>query len=148
MQNINVAAGEMLAVIGTVDPQTVANTEKFTDVIDINNWHQVLGVALIGDVAAETVDFKAYTCDSDGNNAAALKSCTQLAAHASNNDNKQLVINIRSEDLVATSKRYIKFGLVTGGATGGPAAVLALGCCARYEPANANDLASVAEIKL
>lgn len=143
----NVAAGEKIAVVGTIDPATVANSEQFTDVIDMSKFHQVLGIALLGNMAAETIDFKCYYCDSDGNNAAALKSATQLAAHASNNDATQIAINVRADDLVAQSKRYIKFGLVTGGATGGPAAVVALGTDARFSPASDSDLASVVQIK-
>lgn len=145
--NLNVAAGEKIAVVGTIDPATVANTEVFTDVVDMSKFHQVLGIALIGNVAAETVDFKAYSCDSGGTTAVSLKVCTQLAAHASNNDNTQLVINVRAEDLQASTQRYIKFGLVTGGATGGPCAVLALGVDPKFSPASDSDLASVQQIK-
>lgn len=138
---------ESLAVVGTIDPATVANTEVFTDVVDLGAMRQAMAVALIGNVPAETVDFKCYSCDSDGNNAAAItgRAATQLAAHASNNDNKQLVINVRDGDLVASGKQHVKFGLVTGGATGGPCAVVVLGA-PRQGLATDNDLASVAEI--
>ena len=76
---------------------------------------------MLGNMAAETIDFKAYTCDSNGTNAVALKSATQLAAHASNNDNMQVIIGVRAPDLLASGKQHIKFGLVTGNTTGGPA---------------------------
>lgn len=148
MSGINTKAGEKIAVVGTIDPQTVANTELFTDVVDMSKFHQALFIALLGDMAAETIDFTLYYCDSDGNNAAELKDCTQLAAHAANNDNDQLVISLRAEELLAAGKRYVKAGLVTGGATGGPAAVVALGVDAHYEPASDSDLASVVEIQL
>lgn len=145
---INIAAGEKLAVVGTIDPQTVANTQLYTDVVDMQKHHQALFVALLGNMAAETIDFTLYYCDSDGNNAVELKDCTQLAAHASNNDNKQLVISLRAEELLAASKRYVKAGLVTGAGTGGPAAVLALGVDSRSQPASGDDLSSVVEIQL
>lgn len=148
MSSVNIAAGEKIAIVGTIDPVTVVNTEVFTDVVDMSKFHQCLGIALIGNVAAEAIDFKAYTCASGGGSAVALKSATQLAAHATNNDGVQVVINVRAEDLAATSAQYIKFGLVTGGATGGPCAVVALGVDARFQPASDNDLASVAQIKL
>jgi hypothetical protein len=146
--NANVAAGEKLAILGTIDPQTVANTEKFSDVIDMNTFHQVLAIAMTGDMASETIDFKCYTCDSDGTNATALKTATQLAASASANDNAQVAISVRADDLVATSKRYIKFGLVTGGATGGAAAAVVLGVDGRYAPESASNLATVKQVKL
>ena len=147
MSGINMKAGEKLAVVGTIDPQTVVNTELFSDVVDMSKFHQALAVALLGNMAAETIDFKAYSCDSDGSNAAALRSATQLAAHASNNDNKQIVIGVRAEDLIASGKQYCKFGLVTGNSTGGPAAVLVLGVDARATPASDIDLSTVVEIK-
>lgn len=144
---MNSKLSEAVAIVGTIDPATVANTEVFTDVVDLGALRQVAAVALIGNVPAETIDFKAYSCDSDGNNAAAItgRAATQLAAHASNNDGKQLVINVRDGDLIASGKQHVKFGLVTGGATGGPCAVVVLGA-PRQGIASANDLASVAEI--
>jgi hypothetical protein len=140
--------GEILAIAATSDPQTHANTEKFTDVIDMSKFLQVLGIALTGDMANETIDFKCYKCDSDGNNATALKSATQLAGSASANDNSQIEIAVMQSDLNVNSEgaRYIKFGLVTGGGTGGPAAVVAVGVPV-YGLASANDLSTVKEIK-
>lgn len=137
---------EQVAVVGTIDPQTVANTELFTDVVDMALWHNAMFVAMLGNMVAETIDFKLYTCASNGGSAVELKECTQLAAHASSNDSTQLVINLKSQDLLATEARYVKAGLVTGGATGGPAAVLALGITPRFGPASSNDLATVTEI--
>lgn len=142
-------ASEVLTVIGTIDPQTVVNTELFSDVVDMSKFGQVFGIALLGNMAAETIDFKCYRCASDGTSAVALKSATQLAASATANDNAQVVINVRAEELESASAdaRYVKFGLVTGGAAGGPATVLALGVDARQGLAADLDLASVLEIK-
>lgn len=144
---MNSKLSEAVAVVGVVNPATVANTEVFTTVVDLGAMRQAMAVALIGNVPAETIDFKAYSCDSDGNNAAAItgRAATQLAAHASNNDNKQLVINVRDGDLLASGKQHVKFGLVTGGATGGPCSVVVLGA-PRQGIASANDLSSVVEI--
>ena len=146
--NVNIAAGEKLAILGRINPQTVANTELFTDVVDLSRLHQAIGIALLGNMAAETIDFKCYSCDSDGSNTTALKSATQLPSSATVNDNTQVAISVRAEDLQASSKRYIKFGLVTGGATGGPAAAIALWVDARLEMASADNLASVKQVKL
>ena len=145
MQNGKLSEG--LAVVATIDPATIANTETFTDVVDIGANSQALAVALLGNMASETIDFKAYSCDSDGTNAAAIsgRAATQLAAHASNNDAKQLVINLRDGDLLASGKQHVKFGLVTGGATGGPASVVVL-ARPRQGLASAADLSSVVEI--
>lgn len=140
--------GEILAVIATSDPQTHANVEKFTDVIDMSKYDQVMGIALTGDMASETIDFRVVKCDSDGNNPVALKAATQLAANASANDNSQSIIIVRASDLNAVNEasRYIKFGLFTGGATGGPAAIAVIGI-PNYGTAASNDLSTVKEIK-
>lgn len=139
---------EALITIGTIDPATVANTQVFTDVIDMSKYEQVLATVLIGNIASEAVDFKAYSCDSAGNSAVELKACTQLAANASTNDNTQLIMSVRAEELnsVAETTRYIKFGLVTGGATGGPCAALVQGLL-KYGVASSLDLATVQQIK-
>lgn len=140
---------EKCALVGRVNPQTVANTEKFTDVLDMSKWGQALGIALLGDMAAEAIDFKCYTCASDGSGAVQLKAATQLAAHASNNDNKQIVMNVRVDEVITAStqtKQYVKFGLVTGGATGGPACVVALGLKPRFGPGTDDDVSSVVEV--
>lgn len=138
---------EALALVATLDPGTVVNVEQFTDVVDMGAMDQCVGIALLGNMAAETIDFKAYSCDANGSNAVALtgRAATQLAAHASNNDGVQLLINVRNEDLQASGKQHVKFGLVTGGASGGPAAVAVL-ATPRQGWGAANDLASVAQI--
>lgn len=140
--------GEVLAVIATSDPQTHANTIKYTDVVDMADWDQVIAIACTGDMASETIDFAAYKCDSDGSNPASMKAATQLAASASANDNSQVVIVLRPADMngVSEASRYVKFGLVTGGATGGPASVVVLGI-PRQGIASAVDLSTVKEIK-
>lgn len=130
----NVKAYEKVALVGIIDPQTVVNSEVFTGVVNLGAYHQALGICALGNMAAETVDFKCYTCDSGGGTAVALKSATQLAAHASNNDSKQLLINVTADELIASGAQYVKFGLVTGSSSGGPACVMALGIDPRFSP--------------
>ena len=62
---------------------------------------------------AETVDFKCYSCDANGANAAAITglAATQLAAHATNNDNVQIAINVRDAHLLASGKQHV-WGMV------------------------------------
>lgn len=143
-------AYERAAVVGTIDPQTVSDTEVFSDVVDMSKFHQVLAVFQTGDMPAETIIARCVTCDSAGSNAAALKTCDTLTAHATNNDNKQIIISVRGEDLPGTSNadRYVKFGLVTGGSTGGPCNAVVLGMDPKHGPANQHDLATVVEIEI
>ena len=146
--NLQASLAESLAVVGVINPQTVANTQKNTGAIDVSKWDQLLFVFALGDMASETIDCGVETCDSDGtSNAVDItgKQATQLAGHASNNDNKQLVIAVKSTDLIANGKRYVRGTMVTGNATGGPASCVVLGV-GRYGPSNGNDLSSVVQI--
>lgn len=138
---------EGVALAAALAPVTLANTELFTGVVDLGANQQAMGILMLGNMAAETIDFKFYSCDSDGSNAAAVtgKAATQLAAHASSNDGKMVVINVRDTDLLASGKQYGKFGAVTGGATGGPAAMLVV-ASPRQGQADANDSANVVQI--
>lgn len=144
---LNAKLREMLPLIGVLTPATTANTERFSTVFDMGAHIQALAVVATGDMAAETIDVKLYACDSDGNNAVALtdNSATQLAAHASNNDSKQIVLNVRSDDLLASGKRYAKLGVVTGGATGGVVSGVILGQ-PRLGNAATLDLSSVVQL--
>lgn len=139
---------DSLAVVGIITPATTANTQRNTGAIDMSKWDQVMFVFQLGDMASETIDFGVETCDSDGtSNAVDItgKQATQLAAHASNNDSKQVVIVVKSVDTAANGKQYVRGTMVTGGATGGPASCVALGV-PRYGPADGVDLSSVVQI--
>lgn len=145
MQQAQIA--EALAVVATIDPATVANTIAYTDVVNMGLHQQVMAVCALGNMAAETIDFGAFACDANGDNPVAItgRAATQLAAHATNNDARQLIINLRDTDLNADGRQYVKFGLVTGGATGGPAGVVVL-ASPRQGLAADVDLATVVEI--
>jgi len=140
---------ENFSLCGTLDPVTVVNSEVFSDVIDMRKFHKALGTLLIGNVASETIVFRAVTCDSAGNNVAALKTASTLTAHATNNDNSQILIEVDGADLPGTTNadRYIKFGVVTGGASGGPMSISVHGI-PKHLPATNNDLASIKEIEI
>lgn len=145
MQQAQIA--EALAVVATIDPATVANTLVYSDVVDMGLHQQAMAICALGNMAAETIDFKAYSCDANGDNPVAItgREATQLAAHATNNDGRQLIINVRDTDLYASGKQHVKFGLVTGGATGGPAGVVVLASPRQGLAADA-DLSTVVEI--
>ena len=138
---------ERIAVVGTVDPQTVANSEQLTDAVDMAKWHEAMFILCLGNMAAETIDFGVYESATSGGSYTAVtgKAATQLAAHASNNDNTQIVINVKAEEL-SSGMRYLKGRAITGNSTGGPACVVALGLKPRHAPGSDDDLASVVQI--
>lgn len=140
-------AGSTIATLGIIGPKTITSTESLSTVVDMSDVDQILATLCLGDMAAETIDFAVYSCDSDGSNAAVLKAATQLAAHATNNDNSQIVIAVKASELLASGKRYVKCRAITGGVTGGMACVLIQGVSLRYGLAADQDLASVKQIK-
>lgn len=129
MITTNAKLAELLAVVAAMPPAATANNQRFTDVVNMGNFHQVVAVIQLGDIAAETITVKAYACKPDGSGAVVLEgnSPAVLAADAAANDNKQLVLNVRADDLLASELSHVKFGVVTGGAGGGPVSAVVLG---------------------
>lgn len=148
MSGIKEAAGEALPVLGA-KVGTANSTPLISGAIACAGVDQVLCTFALADMASETIDCKVQTCDSDGtSNAADLKAATQLAASASANDNKVVVISIRQVDLIASGKKHIRMHTVTGGATGGTVAQVAHGVGAKYGPGSDGDAAAVLQVKL
>lgn len=140
------ATAEGLPVLSTIDPQTVANSAVVGDYIAAASYHKLIFIFLLGNMAAETIDCGVYEAtDGSGTGAQALKAATQLAANASNNDNKQIVIEIDTRKLTS-GFTHVAPRMITGGASGGPAACVALGVVSRFDPATNSDLATVVEI--
>lgn len=135
-----------LAVVGVLEPQTVANMAKLTSAIDMSKYSEVLFVFSLGDMASETIDCGVYESDGSAGTYTALsgKQATQLAAHASNNDNKQIVISVKAEEL-GSGKRYLKGRMITGGATGGVACCIAIGR-GKFQPTSDDKPSSVVEV--
>lgn len=139
---------DSLAVVGVINPQTVANTQKVSGAIAAKVGVQYLAIFSFGDMASEALDCGIQSVDSDGtSNAADITAlqATQLAAHASNNDNKQIVIAFDGADLIASGKSHFRARMITGGATGGPGSCVVV-AVPRYLPAEGVDLSSVVQV--
>ena len=145
---MNKMPSEFIKLQARAVPATFANTEKVTDAITVADYWQFVFVLAIGDVAAETVDFRLEVADDSGftTNKTTLKAATQLAAHASNNDSKEIILEARNEDIIRVSSTalYIRGRAITGGATGGPMAILGFGVYPRY--GKGSHRASVVEV--
>ena len=138
---------DQLAVVATLDPESRAATGTVTsDVVDMSNFHQVVFVLMVGTLGAtDTIDLDIQegTSTATFNTATALKSITQLTGA---DDDKQVVVNVRGEDLTE-GYRYIRAVLSHGGtAATADVALVALADQARFKPAIQFDLASVDEI--
>jgi hypothetical protein len=142
----NLRGSEICAVVATLDPVTMANVEKTTDWVDVGSFESVMFILLTGDMASETIDFKLEQATSSGGAGKKdLVVATQLAASAAANDGAQVILETRAEELDhANSFRYVRARGITGGATGGPAAIVGLGFNSRYGVGT--DLSTVAQI--
>ena len=136
-----------MGLIGTIDPQTVTTSEVFSDVIDMSKFIDVVATFAGGNMAADgTMVCRAVTCDSAGDNAAAFKTASTVAAGT---DNSQVIIEVSNNDLAGggtNADRYIKFGIVSAG-SGGPVSCMVHGR-AKNGPSSDHDLATVVEIEI
>lgn len=128
---------------------TANSTPLVTSYVSPANAGKITLVGVTADMAAETIDFALYQAtDTSGTSAKALKASTQLAAHATNNDSKIVVITADVADLDIDNGFVTVAGrCVTGGATGGVVALTVLGSDLRYGPGSLVDNAAVVEIK-
>lgn len=146
MSGITGSPAEQVAVAewstGTANSTPLAGTA-----ISLKNFGKALFIFRFGDMAAETIDCVVETCDSNGSNNVTLKAATQLAAHASNNDSKVIVIGVDANELTASGKSHVRGKITTGGATGGTCTIASLGLEPRNGPASGVDNSNVVEVK-
>lgn len=136
---------EKVAVVGTIDPQSANNTTKDTDWVDLRKFQEALFIALVGAIDS-TIDVKLQEAqDASGTGVQDIsgKSATQLAA---TDDNKQVVLNLKAEELTKTGYTHARMRLTLGNGTAQLVAGVALGLCPRHGPASDDDLADVAQI--
>lgn len=145
MSGITGSAAEQLGIL-TRNTGTASSTPLAGTAAPMKNIGKALVVFLLGDMASETIDCIVETCDSNGANNATLKAATQLAAHASNNDSKMIVVGVETNELSASGKQHIRGRIVTGGATGGTCTILVIGVEGRYLPMSALDSADVVQV--
>lgn len=145
MSSIKGSAAEQAAVLawstGTASSTPLAGTAA-----SLAKFGKALVIFRTGDMASETIDCIVERCESNGSSNATLKSATQLAAHASNNDSKVIVIAVDANELAGTDQEHIRGKITTGGATGGTCSIAVIGIEARYGPAGDNDDSAVVEI--
>lgn len=119
---------EQLKLAGVRNPLTANSTATFSTTIDMSLWARISVIALLGDMANETVDVRIETdtVDSFNDDLTTLVAATQLAASASANDNKQVILEAAAASF-PDGHRYARVRIATGDTTGGPAAMVILG---------------------
>lgn len=144
---------EGMHLVAVANPATATNASPLrTGAVDMTKYRRVIAVAALGDMSAQAIDFKLESSkvptfnDSPSSTADVVKA-TQLSGHASNNDNKQIVLECSGGDLTGGT-RYLRGSLTIAAAspdTGGPACIMIFG-----EPFYSNEtrLSSVVETKV
>jgi len=138
----NLEPQSTMALVAALDPATVNSTPKYSDVVDTTLHPMLLAVFSLGDMAAEAIFLVIERCDSDGSNAATLKSIS-LSSSAGGNDNTQHMIFVESADLVGQTQKHVRAKMVTDNTTGGPGSAIILSTASRYQPATAYNVASL-----
>lgn len=144
--NPNVKPSDRSVVMAAVDPQS-ASTAKSSGYVDMGLFESLLAVIMLGDGASGgTFDAKLEQATTDGGTPKNVtgKAMTQVVNTNGSIDNKQYLINCKSEDLdVANGYRWVRL-TITPATAASLLAGLVLGLDARYAPAT--DAASVAEV--
>lgn len=139
---------ELLAVVATIDPDAATAATYTSDVVDMLNFRRLLVILQVGEMqATSTIDLTIKGDTASGGSFATTitgKAITQLTAAGSDSD-KQVLIDVTSEEVRAQGYRYVRAALVVGTAASDCALVI-LGGRTRYRPAYDYDLASVDEI--
>jgi len=144
----NAKGSELLSVLATIDPASIAAGTVTTGWVSAANHHNLLAVIQTGALGtAATLDAKLQQAsDSSGTGAKDIsgKAITQIVKAAG--DNKQALINLRPEELdVNGGFAYVRLSLTVGTAASLASAQL-LGINPRYASADAQNQAAVAQI--
>lgn len=146
----NEALSQQLAVVATIDPDSLSAGAANSDAVDMSKFNRVLFLFLSGDLGTSaTMDGKLQGSvdGSTGWTDLSGKSITQFTQAGSDSD-KQALVEITAEELAGYGSgtyRYVR-GVITIGTAASEAALVALGASARFHPASDDDLASVDEI--
>lgn len=147
---INAKPSEVAAVVATIDPDAYTAATTVSDYADMTKFESCMIILSVGTMASTaTLDAVVkQATDSSGTSAKNLttsKAITQLTEAGTDSD-KQVIINVRAEELdVDNSFTHIALS-VTGATAASDYGVVILGFNPRFGPASDNDLASVDEI--
>ncbi len=144
----NALGSEVVALVGTVDPDVTVASTVTTDAVDMALFDQAIGIVLAGTLGASaTLDAKLEQATTSGGSYKDItgKAITQLTQAGTDSD-KQALINVRADELdIAGGYQWVRLSCTVAVATSDLGAVL-LGLGARYGPASDDDLSTVDEI--
>ena len=144
----NAKGSELLSVLATLDPASVAAGTVTTGWVSAANHHNLLAVIQTGVLGASaTLDAKLQQAiDSSGTSAKDIsgKAITQIVK--ASGDNKQALINLRPDEMDTTNGfAFVRLSITVGTAASLASAQL-LGVNPRFASADAQNQAAVAQI--
>ena len=136
---------EKLAVVATIDPDAYVSGVITTDWVDMDNFYDVLFIALLG-TGVTTGSFnlliqEARLANGSGSQSISGKAITTLTT---GDNDSQALVHVRAADL-SQGYSFVRGQSLLSGA-GADFAVIAIAGRPRHHPASNFDLASVAEI--
>jgi hypothetical protein len=145
----NQLPSEVAAVLGTIDPDAYGASTVVTDYADMAKFESLFFIISVGTMAAsstlDAVVKQDVAATGSAKNLTTSKAITQLTQAGTDSD-KQVVINVRAEDLDMANGFSICALSVTTAVDAVDYGVVVLGFNPRYSPASDNDIASVDEI--
>ena len=144
----NAKGSELLSILATIDPASQAAGAVSTGWVSAGNYFGLLAVVQTGVLGASaTVDAKfQQALDSSGTGVKDIsgKAITQIVK--ATGDNKQMLVNVKPEDLdIVNSFGFVRLTVTVGVAASFTAAQL-LGVNPRYAPADAGNQAAVVQV--
>lgn len=134
--NSNIKPNDRCTLVGVIDPDANTAATYLTGAVDMANFESVMAVVFAGDLGTSaTIDAKLVQATTSGGvyKDVTGKAITQLT-QAGTDDNKQAIINCRSDELdVANGYRYVKLSMTVAVATSDSGAAI-FGLDARYQP--------------
>lgn len=147
MSNVNVKPSDEAVLAAAINPQSLSPGTATSGWVSMANFEKLQAIVAVGTLGASaTADAKLQQAsDSGGTGAKDItgKAITQLTK-AGSDDNKQAIINLRSDELdVANGFTHVRLSITVGTAASVVAGVV-LGHDARYQPAD--DATTVDEV--
>ncbi len=144
----NAKGSELLSILATIDPASQAAGAVSTGWVSAGNYFGLLAVVQTGVLGTSaTVDAKfQQALDSSGTGVKDIsgKAITQIVK--ATGDNKQMLVNVKPEDLdIVNSFGFVRLTVTVGVAASFTAAQL-LGVNPRYAPADAGNQAAVVQV--
>ena len=136
---------ERLALVGVINPADLATTAASTAWVDMAKFAQLVGY-VIGGALTGTLDAKFQQATSSAGAGAKDVTGKAMTQFAATDDNKQVQLNLRAEQLdMDNDFRYARLTVTPTGGTTNLASAVLFGVDPKYTPTSADDLTTVVQ---